>query len=293
VAAGGCEDAGVRVFVSADMEGVAGVVDWDQCRAGAPGYAQGCRLLLGEVNAAVLGALNGGATAVTVCDAHGAMANLPPDELAGGASYVSGRWRPDYMMSGLAEAAAAGDPYGAVLFVGYHGSLPLPSVLSHTYNPSVISDARIGGVRAGESGINAFVAAACDMPVLLVTGDQYVGPEAAPFCPGIRSVVVKQSLNRTSAVSLHPDAARAAIRAAASESVAALVTGDSACGPPTGLGDLEVDVFTADMAATAAAVRGVERTGERTLTIAAAGDPLAAYRAFTSLVTVTRGLTTA
>lgn len=273
----------MRVFLSADMEGVAGVVDWDQCRVGAASYAEGCRLLLGEVNAAIQGALDGGATAVTVCDAHGAMANLPPDDLAGGASYVSGRSRPDYMMSGL-------DPsYAVVLFIGYHGSLPLPSVLSHTYNPSVISDVRIAGRRAGESGINALVAAAHGVPALLVTGDQYVGPEAEPFCPGIRGVEVKQSLNRTSAVSLHPDSARASIRAAAADAV----TRAAEAAAPNGLGDMDIDVFTADMAAVAATVRGVDRTADRTVRIPIDSDPLRAYRSFTAMLTATRGVTTA
>lgn len=284
----------MRVFISIDMEGVAGIVDWEQCRVGSTRYAEGCRLLLGETNAAVLGALDGGATGVTVCDAHGAMANLAPDEIAGHASYVSGRSRPDYMMAGLVPAAegvdAVGEPFGAVLFVGYHGSLPAPSTLSHTYNPAVVSDVRIGGVRAGESGINALVAAACAVPVGLVTGDQYVGPEAAPFCPEIRSVEVKRSLSRLAAVSLHPEVARERIRAAAAEVVAACVAGRLS--PPPVLGPIEVDVFTADMAVAAATVAGVVRVGERTVAIAT-DDPLAAYRSFTAMLVATRGLTTA
>src|SRR6478672_8230938 len=103
----------VRVYVSADMEGVAGVVDWDQCRVGAPAHAEGARLLLGEVNAAIEGALEAGADHVTVNDSHGLMANLPPDGLAGHASYLSGRHKPDYMMAGL------NGTYDAVLYVGY------------------------------------------------------------------------------------------------------------------------------------------------------------------------------
>jgi len=273
----------MKIFISVDMEGVAGVVDWDQCRIGSPSYGEGCRLLLGEVNAAVTGALEGGASEVVVCDAHGAMANLPPDSLAGSARYVSGRTRPDYMMAGL-------DPsFDAVLFVGYHGSLPLPSVLSHTYNPRVVSDARIGGIRAGESGINALVAAAFSVPVAMITGDQYVGPEAEPFCPGIRAVEVKSSLSREAAVSRHPDESRSLIAAVAAESVG----GAGGLEPPRGQGDLEVDVFTADMAASASFVRGVERTGERTVTVATGDDPWAAYRSFTAMLQITRGLSAA
>jgi D-amino peptidase len=269
----------VKVFISADMEGVAGVVDWEQCRVGGAGHDIGCRLLLGEVNAAIEGAVAAGATGITVTDAHGLMANLAPDRLAHGASYRSGRTEQDYMMAGL------NDSYDAVLFVGYHGAMPSPSVLSHTYNPRVVSDARIGGVRAGESGINALAATGHGVPVAAITGDQYVGPEAEPFCPGIASVVVKRSLGRESAESLHPEAARALIR----DGVAAALAGIGQLNPPGVLGDLEVDMLTTDMAALAARVRGVERTGERTVTIATA-DALDAYRSFTAAIMITRGL---
>ena len=108
----------MKVYVSADMEGVAGVVDWDQCRVGAPGHAEGARLLLGEVNAAIAGACEAGASEITVNDAHGLMANLAPDRLAGRAGYLSGRHKPDYMMQGLDGS------YDAVLYLGYHGSMP-------------------------------------------------------------------------------------------------------------------------------------------------------------------------
>jgi len=272
----------VKVYVSADMEGVAGVVDWDQCRVGAPGQQEGARLLLGEVNAAVEGAVAAGATAVLVNDAHGLMANLAPDRLAGHASYLSGRHKPDYMMQGLDAS------FDAVLYVGYHGSMPSASVLSHTYNPRLVSDARIGGVRAGESGINALAAAGHGVPVALVTGDQVVGPEAGAFCPGIRAAVVKESLSREAARSLHPEVARDLIRTEATAALQEVGRLDA----PVVRGALEVDVLTADMAAQAAYVRGVERTAERTVTLDTA-DPLAAYRSFVAVIAITRALGTA
>lgn len=273
----------MKVYISADMEGVAGVVDWAQCRVSGSAYAEGARLLLGEVNAAIEGAISAGADAVTVNDSHGLMANLAPDLIAGRASYLSGRHKIDYMMAGLDET------YDAVLYVGYHGSMPSPSVLSHTYNPRAISDARIGGVRAGESGINALAAAGHGVPVALVTGDQFVGPEAEPFCPGIRSVVVKRSLSREAAESRHPDEARELIRAGAAEALAAAAAGVP--GPFDGQ-SLEVDLLTADMAEQACFVRGVRRVAERTVALSTA-EPLPAYQAFVALVTITRGLSSA
>jgi D-amino peptidase len=79
----------VKVFISSDMEGTAGVVDWDQVRPGGARYEYFTELLLGEVNAAIEGAMEAGATEFLVNDSHGRMENLRPDGLAGGASYLS------------------------------------------------------------------------------------------------------------------------------------------------------------------------------------------------------------
>jgi D-amino peptidase len=271
-----------KVFISADMEGVAGVSDWDQCRVGSTSYDEGCRLLLGEVNAAIAGALEAGATEVLINDAHGLMANLAPDRLAGRASYLSGRHKPLYMMEGLDAS------FDGVLYVGYHGSMPAASVLSHTYNPRAVSDVRIDGVQAGESGINALVAAAHGVPVAVVTGDEQVGPEAAPFCPGITAIVVKRSVGRDAAESVHPEVARERITAG----MAAALRAVGELAPPPVPESLEVDWLTADMAAQATWVRGVERSGPRSTAIAVGGEPLTAYGAFVAALTITRGLST-
>ena len=115
-----------KVFLSSDMEGTAGVVDWAQCTGDGPEAVAGRRLLLAEVNAAIEGALAGGASEIVVNDSHSVMRNLPPDELAGGASCISGSHKPLYMMQGLDGS------FGAVLFVSYHGSAGAPAGLSHT-----------------------------------------------------------------------------------------------------------------------------------------------------------------
>jgi D-amino peptidase len=107
----------VKVFISFDMEGVAGIVDWAQCRAPGVPYEEGRLLLLGEVNAAIDGALAGGATEIVCNDSHGAMNNLNPADLHGRAAYIAGRHKPRYMMEGL------DDSFDAVFFVGYHGSI--------------------------------------------------------------------------------------------------------------------------------------------------------------------------
>ena len=107
----------MKVFISFDMEGVAGIVDWSQCRPPGQPYEEGRALLLGEVNAAIDGALAGGATEIVCNDSHGTMNNLNPAELHGRARYVAGRHKPLYMMEGMDASV------DAVFFVGYHGSI--------------------------------------------------------------------------------------------------------------------------------------------------------------------------
>jgi D-amino peptidase len=270
----------VKVFISFDMEGVAGIVDWSQCRAGSPGYEEGRQLLLGEVNAAIDGAIAGGATEIVCNDSHGTMFNVDPAALHGKAVYVSGRHKPMYMMQGLDASA------DAVFLVGYHGSISgESSVLSHTYNPQVISHVELNGHRVGESGINALVALAHGVPVALITGDQHTMAEADPFLAGAERVEVKESFTRFGAVNLHPETARALIREGARRAVErARAMAPPAIELPAGL---DVHMQTADMAELACWVRGVDRSDVRAVRIAG-DDPLAMYRAFVGITYITR-----
>jgi D-amino peptidase len=270
----------VRVLISFDMEGVAGIVDWDQCRPGGHGYEAGCRLLLGEVNAAIDGAVDAGADAVICNDAHGAMHNLPADELHGGATYVAGRHKPLYMMQGA-------DPdVDAVMMVGYHGAISGESaILSHTYNPSVVSRVTLNGSEVGEGGINALVALACGAPIVLVTGDRHATSDMQPWSPKAATVVVKESITRFAAANIHPQRARDRIRAAAHDGVTRVA--DIGLPRITLPARLDVEVQTADMAEVASWTKGVERSGRRSLRIEG-GDPLAVYRSFVALTYITR-----
>jgi len=270
----------VKVFISFDMEGVAGITDWSQCRAPGQPYEEGRRLLLGEVNAAIDGALAAGATEIVCNDSHGTMSNLDPELLHGQARYVSGRHKPLYMMQGLDGTA------DVVFMVGYHGSISgESSVLSHTYNPSVVSHVTLNGARVGESGINALAALAHRVPVGLITGDQHTAGEADPFLAGAERVVVKESLTRFGADSVHPEAARAMIADGARRAVErAPGLEPPSIQLPTAL---EVHMQTADMAEVASWVRGTERTGTRTVTIAGE-DPLTMFRSFVALTYMTR-----
>src|SRR5262245_30072287 len=232
------------------MEGVAGIVDWAQCMAGGDDYAVGRELLVGELNAAIDGAMAAGPPErILVNDAHSLMRNVPPAALHGHASYVSGRFKPLYMMQGLDST------YDACVFLGYHAATPTPGVLSHTYNPRAIANVRLNGTVTGEAGLNALVAQHFGVPVALITGDQFVGPEAEPFCPGIMAAQVKESISRYAAVHLHPDAARHLIEDAVRAALANPPKPPAIELPAT----LEVEFLSPDMAEQSTWVRTVSR----------------------------------
>jgi D-amino peptidase len=271
----------MKIFLSTDMEGTAGVVDWEQCVGDSPEAAAGRKLLLAEVNAAIEGAVEGGATEVVLNDSHYNMRNFPADELAAQASYISGSHKPLYMMQGLDST------FDAVLFVSYHGSVGAPAGLSHTYNPRAITEARINGTVTGEAGINALVAAHYRVPVVLVTGDRCACEETAALIPSVHAAVVKEHVSRLAAHSLHPARACQLIRETAQQAM----LGAEAAGPPpfTAPVSLDISVRNTDIAEAATWVRGVARVGPRELRIEG-DDLLSVYRSFASAVLLTSSI---
>jgi D-amino peptidase len=270
----------MKVFISVDMEGVSGIVDWAQCIAERDDYALGRELLVGEVNAAIEGAVAAGATEILVNDAHSVMRNLPPGSLGGRAAYLSGRFKPLYMMQGLDSS------FDAIVFLGYHAAMATPGVLSHTYNPRAIADVSLNGVTTGEAGLNALVAQHFGVPIAVITGDQYVGPEAQPFCPGVTSIQVKESVSRFAALNQHPVTARELIRDGVQ---AALTAGDRAAPNIEMPATVRIRFSSPDMAEQATWVRGTSRLDTVTVELTDA-DPLALFQSFIALVYLTRSL---
>lgn len=272
----------MKVFISSDMEGTAGVVDWDQVRPGGTRYEHFVSLLTAEVNAAIDGATAGGADEFLVNDSHGRMANLLPDSLHGRARYLSGRNKPRYMMQGLDAS------FDAAFFVSYHGSMSAPSaVLSHTYFPSAFAEVRLNGEVAGESALNALVAQAHGVPVALITGDETTAREIEPFSPGTHSAVVKWSLTRFAAESLHPEAACELIRERAELALRHL----AGLSPPRIElpASLHLRFHNTDYAALACRVSGISPDGDLCAVIEGE-DPLVLYDTFITAVLLCRGL---
>jgi len=272
----------VKVFLSTDMEGSAGVVDWGQVRGPSQEYEYYRGQLQAEVNAAIEGALAAGATEFLVNDSHSTMQNLRPDELRGRASYLSGRHKPMYMVEGLDAS------FDAAFFVSYHGSAgSTSSVLYHTYNPKGIAEVRLNGVVAGEAGVNALVALAYGVPVVLISGDRVTIDEAQPFCPEIESVVVKESVSHNAALSVHPETARELIRDGAQRALERL--SDFRLPTITQPAELTVRYHNHAFAELACALRGVEQTDEKVVAIRN-DDPLQLFRTFIAAVFLSRGV---
>ncbi|HEX4280973.1 MAG TPA: M55 family metallopeptidase, partial [Solirubrobacteraceae bacterium] len=198
------------------------------------------------------------------------------------ASYLSGRHKPLYMMEGLDGT------FDAVFMVAYHGAIGAErAILSHTYNPLAVWEVRLNGIAVGESALNALVALHHGVPVVLITGDAATAEEAEAFLPDIEAVVVKRSITRFAAESLHPDRACELIRDGAAR---ALARAGAMSPPAIGLpATLEVTFLTADMAEMATWIRGVERAGVRTVTITD-GEPLRLYRTFVTIISLTRSI---
>ncbi|MGH3682507.1 MAG: M55 family metallopeptidase [Natronosporangium sp.] len=261
----------MRVLVSVDMEGVAGVVHPDDITPGHSEYERNRTLVTAEANAAVRGVRAYDPDAqVLVADAHAQFRNLLPDLLDRHAELLRGTPRPDGMMAGLAANV------DAVLFIGYHGKAGMSgSILAHTISGRVIADVRCNGRSLGELGLNTALAAHHGVPPVLVSGDDTVAAEAAEVAPGVRCVVVKHALGARAAAMLHPDEACDRIE----HEVNQALTDRGAVRPLRldGPIQLEVQVHRPHMTEHALLVPGMERADGCTLRYPAPDFPTA-YR---------------
>jgi D-amino peptidase len=207
----------MKVFISADIEGVSGVVDRDDAVVGAREYERARRLMTADVNAAIAGAYEGGATQVLVNDAHSKMRNLIVEDLDPRAEVIQGVVKRGCMMEGLDES------FAAVFFVGYHSRAGNPfGVMNHTMWSRGFQNLFLNGAPVGEIGVNAAYAGQFGVPVVLVTGDQTAVQEAQELLGPLASAVTKQALGRFTARLLAPSKAQELTRQAARDALARL-----------------------------------------------------------------------
>ncbi|MFN3651760.1 MAG: M55 family metallopeptidase [Armatimonadota bacterium] len=198
----------MRVLIMSDMEGVSGIVDWQQVNGGAAMYEEGRRLYTEEINAAIRGARAAGATEIVAVDCHGAggpwtFNSLVPELLDPGCEWVA-----HHTWTGFTELLEQG--CDAALFVGMHAMAGSETgVLSHTVSSEAWHNLWFNDVLVGETGINAALCGHWGCPVLLVTGDTATCDEArALLGDSLTTVAVKKGLSRFSARQIPPVRAR-------------------------------------------------------------------------------------
>lgn len=245
----------MRIFISADIEGVAGVVTPQQGTPGNPEYERARRLMTDEVNAAIAGAIEGGANHVLVNDSHGPMVNLIVEELDPRAECIIGRPKAAMMAAGLDAS------FHGVFFTGYHSGAGRHGVLSHTVSGFAFQALRVNGIDCAEATLYGAYAGSLGVPVAMLTGDDQLAAQCLPLFPGAEMVVVKHALGHRAARALSPAMARARIREAAEHAVRTL----AGCTPYTIPGPcrLEADLASVAMADLCATIPVASRVGPR------------------------------
>ncbi|MFN8482702.1 MAG: M55 family metallopeptidase [Anaerolineae bacterium] len=204
----------ISVFISADMEGISGIIDNEYTTPGRSDYPRARELMTLDVNAAVEGALAGGANRVLVNDSHGPMRNILIEKLHPAARLISGSPKPFSMMQGADQG------WDVAFLVGYHAKAGTPdAILDHTWS-GIIYEVFLNGIEVGEIGLNAALAGWYDVPVALVTGDDKAAAEARELLgEPLSTAVVKYAVGRYAAECLSLETAHAAIRDAARAAV--------------------------------------------------------------------------
>ena len=196
----------LKVLISADMEGVGGVSTWSvQANAKGREYPQFRELMTKEVNAAIEGAFEAGATEVVVGDAHGDAQNIDVELLDKRVRLIRAWPRPLGMMQGIDAS------FGAVVFVGYHAAEGRGNaVLSHSFDGTI--EVELDGVTVPEAGFNAAIAGDFGVPVVFLSGDQTICEDARKLLGPIETAVVKEATGFYSATMIHPEEAQKRIR---------------------------------------------------------------------------------
>jgi D-amino peptidase len=264
----------MRVYISADIEGIGCIVRQEQSSPGGREFTWARKMMTEEVNAAARGAFDGGATEVVVSDSHNVGLNLIPEDLDERISIVMGSPRPLSMMEGV-EAG-----FDATFLVGYHGMAgTADSTIVHIFMGR-IAEVRVNDLPIGEIGISAALAGYYNVPVALVTGDENTVAEAAKLLDGIETVAVKKGIGAYAALCLSPKRSRSLIYEGARKAMSRKK--DWRAFRIDGKADLQVCFITASAADRAQRIPGVERVNGRTVRFPASNF-IEAFRAFNTM----------
>ncbi len=197
----------LKIFISVDMEGITGVVNWEDVSRDGKDYEYFRQIMTKETNAAIEGALEAGATEIIVRDSHGRARNILPEML-----HKSSKLIRDWSGSFLSMMEGIDKSFDAVVFIGYHAKAGTQNaILEHTMSSRNIIDVSINNVSLPEAGINALIAGYYDVPVVFVSGEKALCNQAKVLFGEVKTVAVKEGLGNA-ALNLHPEVSRERIR---------------------------------------------------------------------------------
>lgn len=273
----------MKVLIAADMEGITGVVQWDQVSPTHPEYQRFRKLMTGDVNAAIRGAFTGGASSVVVTDGHNNGRNILIEELDSRALLNSGS-----IASPLSMVQGVDEGVDGVIYVGYHARMgSMDGVLDHTWSDVRVSGVWINDRAFGEAGLNGGVCGHYDAPIIMASGDQTLCAEVKEFFGDeIEVVQVKRAVGRMSAECLPPAVSARLIEAGAARAVENLAA-HKAPRPFKVLApiQLKIEFGQSEMADKAALLPYAKRTGPRCVEYVA-DDMVTIYRAFQVMVSL-------
>ena len=198
----------LKVYISVDMEGIAGVVTGDQLGPTGFEYGRAREFMTAEALAAIAGARDAGATEIVVSDSHGNGESLLIDQFPDDVRIVRSWPRPLMMMEGIDST------FAAAIFIGYHASTTSPAgVRAHTISSANYASVSLNGVAMPEAGINAAIAGRFGVPVVFISGDDVAVDETRRLLGDVEGAVVKRAISFHAASTMTPKAAQALIRA--------------------------------------------------------------------------------
>lgn len=214
----------MKVYISIDMEGVSGLVRWEDVAGDGPDYYRGCKILTGDVNAAIAGAFDAGADEVVVEENHGIhdLCNVLMDEVDPRCTVVRGPGRP------AATTMSALDSETSVVFlVGHHARAgSRPGIMAHTVSYGQFRSVSLNGREIGEPDLFAIRAGELGVPVGLITGDQVAAEQVQVLVPNVEVVIVKTALSNRAGNCIPPVRAQEMIRAGAETAVRRAAAGE-------------------------------------------------------------------
>lgn len=215
----------MKIYISADLEGVNGIAHSSQTQPGEPGYERSVILMHKELNAVIEGIYSDSSVSdIFIADAHWDGRNLRLDLLPKGVTLCSGWQRPFSMMGGVSGELVGKQlvqkGFDGVFFVGYHARSGVScGVLSHTYRAQVFLDVQLNGVCVGETGLNAALAGHFNVPIAFLSGDDAACKEALDLLGDLTTVPVKKAISRYAAVMSPEQEALDALRHGAAQAM--------------------------------------------------------------------------